>query len=70
MYIDTKYKFFYNEITIRNIKEATMDRLRGFEIAKGWEDKGINLPKRSTKNSAGYDVEAAFLNLLQVLNQH
>ena len=23
---------------------------RGFEIAKGWEDKGINLPKRSTKN--------------------
>ena len=55
MYIDTKYKFFYNEITIRNIKEATMDRLRGFEIAKGWEDKGINLPKRSTKNSAGYD---------------
>ena len=36
-----------------------MDRLRGFEIAKGGEDKGINLPKRSTKNSAGYDVEAA-----------
>ena len=25
-------------------------RQRGFEIAKGWEDKGINLPKRSTKN--------------------
>lgn len=35
------------------------NRLRGFEIAKGWEDKGINLPKRSTKNSAAYDVEAA-----------
>ena len=34
-------------------------RQRGFEIAKGWEDKGINLPKRSTKHSAGYDVEAA-----------
>ena len=34
-------------------------RERGFEIAKGWEDKGINIPKRSTKNSAGYDVEAA-----------
>lgn len=34
-------------------------KLRGFEIAKGWEDKGINLPKRSTKNSAGYDIEAA-----------
>jgi dUTP pyrophosphatase len=32
---------------------------RGFEIAKGWEDKNINIPKRSTKNSAGYDIEAA-----------
>ena len=32
---------------------------RGFEIAKGWEDKGINLPVRKTKFSAGYDVEAA-----------
>ena len=32
---------------------------RGFEIARGWENKGINLPKRSTKNSAGYDIEAA-----------
>lgn len=34
-------------------------RLRGFEIAKGFEDKGINLPVRKTKYSAGYDVEAA-----------
>lgn len=32
---------------------------RGFEIAKGWEDKGINLPVRKTAHSAGYDVEAA-----------
>ena len=32
---------------------------RGFEIAKGWEDKVINLPVRKTKYSAGYDVEAA-----------
>jgi dUTP pyrophosphatase len=32
---------------------------RGFEVAKGWEDRGINLPHRKTKNSAGYDVEAA-----------
>lgn len=32
---------------------------RGFEIAKGWEDRGINLPKRSTKNAAGYDIESA-----------
>lgn len=34
-------------------------RTRGFEIAKGYEDKNINLPVRKTKNSAGYDVEAA-----------
>ena len=32
---------------------------RGFKIASGWENKGINLPKRSTKNAAGYDIEAA-----------
>ncbi len=36
-----------------------MDKLRGFEIAKGWEDKGINLPVRKTKNAAAYDIEAA-----------
>lgn len=34
-------------------------RVRGFEIAKGWEDKDIHLPVRGTKNSAAYDVEAA-----------
>lgn len=34
-------------------------RSRGFEIAKGYEDKDIHLPVRKTKNSAGYDVEAA-----------
>lgn len=36
-----------------------MERKRGFEIAKGFENKNINLPVRSTKNSAGYDIEAA-----------
>lgn len=36
-----------------------MNKVRGFEIAKGWEDKGINLPVRKTAKSAGYDVEAA-----------
>ena len=36
-----------------------MEKVRGFEIAKGFEDKGINLPKRKTRCSAGYDVEAA-----------
>ena len=36
-----------------------MKKVRGFEVAKGFEDKGINLPERKTKYSAGYDVEAA-----------
>ena len=36
-----------------------MNRARGFEIAKGYEDKNINLPVRHTKNAAGYDFEAA-----------
>ena len=36
-----------------------MERKRGFEIAKGFEDKEINLPIRKTKYSAGYDIEAA-----------
>ena len=36
-----------------------MEKLRGFEVAKGFEDKNINLPVRKTKYSAGYDVEAA-----------
>ena len=34
-------------------------KIRGFEIASGWEDKNIHIPKRSTKNAAGYDIEAA-----------
>ena len=33
--------------------------MRRFEIAKGWEDKGINIPVRKTARAAGYDVEAA-----------
>ena len=36
-----------------------MEKIRGFEIAKGFEDKGINLPERKTKFSAGYDIESA-----------
>lgn len=36
-----------------------MEKIRGFEIAKGWEDKDIVLPERKTKCSAGYDVYAA-----------
>ena len=34
-------------------------KCRGFEIAKGWEDKDIHLPVRKTAHSAAYDVEAA-----------
>lgn len=32
---------------------------RGFEICKDYIDKDINLPVRKTKNSVGYDIEAA-----------
>jgi len=36
-----------------------MERKRGFEVAKGFENSSINLPVRKTKYSAGYDIEAA-----------
>ena len=36
-----------------------MDRKRGFEVVKGYEDKNINIPVRKTAHSAGYDVETA-----------
>lgn len=32
---------------------------RGFEVTTAYQDKRINLPKRVTKNAAGYDFEAA-----------
>lgn len=34
-------------------------RSRGFEVVEEYKDKGIHLPVRKTKFSAGYDVEAA-----------
>lgn len=34
-------------------------RIRGFEVAKGYEDKSINMPVRKTMHAAGYDIEAA-----------
>ena len=40
-------------------KGDEMERKRGFEIITSYQDKGINIPKRSTKHSAGYDFEAA-----------
>ena len=36
-----------------------MNKNRGFEIAKGFENAEINIPIRKTKYSAGYDIEAA-----------
>jgi dUTP pyrophosphatase len=33
-------------------------KIRGFEIARDFEALEINLPQRSTSNSAGYDFEA------------
>lgn len=36
-----------------------MERKRGFEVAKGFEENQIHLPIRKTKFSAGYDIEAA-----------
>ncbi len=32
---------------------------RGFEVCKGYEEKDIILPVRKTRNSVGYDLEAA-----------
>ena len=32
--------------------------MRKFEVCKGFENAGVNLPVRSTSESAGYDVEA------------
>ena len=34
-----------------------MEKIRGFEIAKGYEDKGINLPERKTKEICKYETE-------------
>lgn len=33
-------------------------RNRGFEICKGYEDKGLNLPIRQSKHAVAYDLEA------------
>jgi dUTP pyrophosphatase len=30
-------------------------KIRGFEVAEGFEDKGIQLPEQATAHSAGYD---------------
>ena len=35
-----------------------MEKIRGFEVAKGFENSEVKLPVRKTKYSAGYDIEA------------
>lgn len=37
----------------------TDNKLRGFEVVEEYKDKSINLPQRSTRTAAGYDIEAA-----------
>ena len=34
-------------------------RVRGFEVVSEYADKGINIPVRKTRYSAGYDIESA-----------
>jgi dUTP pyrophosphatase len=36
-----------------------VERVRGFEIVRKYEEEGLQLPKRATKGSAGYDFAAA-----------
>ena len=56
----TKFEKFWMSMNERSErKEEKMEKIRGFEVAKGFEDKGIKLPVRKTKYSAGYDIEAA-----------
>lgn len=45
------------------------EKIRGFEVCKGWEDKGINIPKPSTTHSAGNDFEAAEDTIIPVSNK-
>ena len=39
--------------------------MRGFKIARGFENSNIILPKRQTKNSAGYDFYVASYTLIK-----
>lgn len=34
-------------------------KIRGYEVAKGWEDKDVRLPEQATADSAGFDFFAA-----------
>ena len=60
IFSESHAEFFYMCLNYINDKRSyIMEKIRGFEIAKGWEDKDINLPIRKTKYAAGYDFEAA-----------
>jgi len=50
---------FVREYGEKALIGALDTRGRGFEVAKGFEGAGINLPARQTANSAGYDFEAS-----------
>ena len=40
-------------------------KIRGFEVVTKYKNAGINIPKRSTEHSAGYDIEVKPLVLRQ-----
>lgn len=40
-------------------RDILREKVRGFEIVSEYQDKGIELPQRQTKYSAGYDLAAA-----------
>ena len=42
--------------------------MRGFKIAKGFENSNIILPKRQTKNAAGYDFYVAEDTIIKAHN--
>lgn len=50
---------YQNGFSIYSGAEVVKFKIRGFEVAKGWEDKDIHMPVRSTTAAAAYDVEAA-----------
>lgn len=35
-------------------------KIRGFEVASGWEEKGVRLPEQGTLHAAGYDFFAPY----------
>lgn len=43
-----------------------MEKIRGFEVARGFEGQDIHIPIRKTKYSAAYDIEAAEDTVLPV----